>query len=747
MAKMQMRAGLLSGAALGLVLLGPAAGWADEPIKTATGTEGADVEAVVVRVEKDVAAAAAPVKASILETQPQSIVTHRFIEQATPETGDYSTTILLAPSIGGISSAGGGVNETNKSTLRGFQDGQYNLTYDGIAFGDTNDPTHHTASYFPSSTIGTAVVDRGPGAAGDLGQANLGGAVHFFSPHVDDTMGASQKATYGSFNTQSYITTLNSGAISQLHGTKVLLNLDERSSDSELSYSSAVAQNQLLKIVTPINDKTQVTFFASHNYTRFYTSDATLPPGETAAQVAAYGKNWSLTNDPKDEHYYKYNYEKKQTDFEYIDFKSVITPTLDIEDQAYTYFYSNKTTSANDATGLIDVNTSAVSANGVAFGAAPKTPAVAGGVPYSGGVLNINTGDIQGYDKLNRYRVVGDIVRLNKDFGFGTLRLGGVFEDSWTNRHKFYEDLSTGFTPDFKYKPTVAVPYYNNEKLLEDSSWVQWQAFADFEWRPTDNLTITPGYKYVNFTRKVDAPVENGVQGGPSLGPINGQNTYTKSLYFLTANYRIEPYWSVYAQTATGFLVPSLSFEQVSNFALNNLKPEESTNYQLGTVYTRGAFTIDGDVYRIDVTNIETAGPTSCGCFVNGGNAEFGGVEGEASYTLSNGLTMFANGSVNSAKNYTQAPKSTEAAGLIYGQGPIAGTLTYKVVGPQVSKAGTPLGAYSTLDASVSYDFGRFKAKLAGFNLMDDRKVTQYDGTFYAFQVGRQIQLTLQAQY
>lgn len=108
---------------------------------------------------------------------------------------------------------------------------------------------------------------------------------------------------------------------------------------------------------------------------------------------------------------------------------------------------------------------------------------------------------------------------------------------------------------------------------------------------------------------------------------------------------------------------------------------------------------------------------------------------------------MFANGSVNSAKNYTQAPKSTEAAGLIYGQGPIAGTLTYKVVGPQVSKAGTPLGAYSTLDASVSYDFGRFKAKLAGFNLMDDRKVTQYDGTFYAFQVGRQIQLTLQAKY
>ena len=47
----------------------------------------------------------------------------------------------------------------------------------------------------------------------------------------------------------------------------------------------------------------------------------------------------------------------------------------------------------------VGVNTSAVSANGVAYGAANG--------------LNIHAGDIQGYDKLNRYRVVGDILRVN----------------------------------------------------------------------------------------------------------------------------------------------------------------------------------------------------------------------------------------------------------------------------------------------------------------------------------------------
>ena len=113
--------------------------------------------------------------------QPESIVSNAFIRLATPETGDWTTVASIAPSVSGITSNGGGIGEYNKLTLRGFQDGQFNLTFDGIAFGDTNDPTHHSASYFPASTLQAVVIDRGPGAAGDLGQANLGGAIHFFS--------------------------------------------------------------------------------------------------------------------------------------------------------------------------------------------------------------------------------------------------------------------------------------------------------------------------------------------------------------------------------------------------------------------------------------------------------------------------------------------------------------------------------------------------------------------------------------
>lgn len=308
-------------------------------VTTATGAEGAEVDAIVVTAEANAAAAAAPSKASLDQTQPQSIITHRFIEQATPESGDYTTAILIAPSVAGVSSNGGGVGDTNTSTLRGFQDGQFNVTFDGIAFGDANDTTHHPAAFFPGSTIGAAVVDRGPGAAGDLGQANFGGAVHLFSPRVSDVFGASQKVTYGSFNTQSYVTTLQTGEINALHGAKLLLSFDERSSDGQLSYSSGVGFNQLAKLVVPITDKLVITAFGSFNYIRYYQTDngAGFGAGVTDQQQAAYGINFSLNNIPTDEHYFGFNEVKKRSFFTYLDTKWDAGSGLTVEDQLYDY--------------------------------------------------------------------------------------------------------------------------------------------------------------------------------------------------------------------------------------------------------------------------------------------------------------------------------------------------------------------------------------------------------------------------
>jgi iron complex outermembrane receptor protein len=737
------------------------------PPQSQTTSEGSTVTELVVVAERDKAAAAAPSKASLDETQPEAIITQRFIDLATPDSGDYTTVVLIAPSMAGITSNGGGVGETNKITLRGFKDGQFNVTYDGVSYSDTNDPTHHPASFWPSSTIGAAVVDRGPGTAGDLGQANYGGAIHFFSPVISDAMGATQKITYGTFNTQDYVTTLQSGTIAALGGGKLLLNFDERTSDGELSRSSGVAFNQLAKYEMPLGENFTLTAFAAKNYTRFYQADA--GPGETFAQTQLYGKDFALNDNPADEHYYKWNHQKKNTDFEYIDIKGDLRPGLRVEDQLYSYYYANKTIATDDVTGLVGgPNTSKVT-----FIKPPGAPA-----PFAA-----PSTDIGGYDKLNRYRVIGDIVRVSQDFSMGTLRVGALWEWSDTDRHNLLLDLTQGL-PDLKYKsvpPAVVIAHGSNAKTQERSNWTQYQVFADFEWRPMENLTITPGLKYVNFERDINAAVENSGVGGFVRAPVHGSNTYSETLAFLTANYKIVPDWSVYAQAGQGFLVPSLSTLQVNNLSLNALQPTRSDNFQVGTVFTRGRITADADIYHINITNLEVPDPTNQ-FYINAGTGNFSGVEGEVAIALDGGFTLFANGSTNDSNFGGQAlaglPDSTFATGVLFEQGPWEASVTYKYVGRAPAVYNTtgstvyllgaaPLAnnqayvnpAYDTLNASLAYDFGRFKVKLSGYNLSDRRTITSVGGlptgtsaahpgdTLYTYEAGRQIQLTVSAKF
>jgi len=749
------------------------------PGSTGAGAEGTAVTGVIITAERSKAAATAPTKASIEEIQPEAIISRKFIEEATKEDGSWVSAAGIAPSVSGVPSNGGGVGETSKLSMRGFQDGQFNLTYDGIAFGDTNGPTHHEASYWPASTIGAIVIDRGPGAAGDLGPANFGGAIHMFSADPTDAFHASQKVTYGSFDTVSAVTTLNTGVLPQT-GAKVLLSFDERHSDGELSFSPGVAENQLAKIVLPMGPKWDLTVFSSMNQTHFFQNDGT-GPGETWAQEKAYGKNFALDNIPGDEHYYKYNQEYKQTDFEYADVKGEIMPQLTLEDQLYTYFYSNKTKSASSNADLIGSDASSeISGNTLLPGE--------------------HATDLQGYDKLNQYRVNGDTVRLNKDFSFGTLKVGGVYEWSTTDRHNILEDITDNWAPDDKF--TVAkfplLPATTNAKLMENSAWQDYQLFADFYWRPLPGLTITPGFKYVSEHLQVAAADEN-TAGGSKNQPLYDSATESAPLYFLTGNYKILPYWSVYAQYATSFLYPNISslYFAGAGAGLQAIQPQQTKTYQTGTVYSRGDFTADADIYRVDATNLLQ----QCGSGVNTaecdvGTARYTGVEGEMAYAFDFGVTLFANGSSSTAKQtegfgqgsgvnnpnaeLPNSPRWTDAFGAIYNHGPLTATLTYKqsgaFVGAYVDAAGAPnngkalnLPGYDSIDASASYDFGRFRVKLQGFNLADRRAITNYtqvtqpnnavalfetvgndgkaDQSYYQFQAGREVDLTLEAKF
>jgi len=720
---------------------------------TATGTEGTDVSTIVVTAERNTAATSAPTKASILETQPESLITHKFIEQATPESGDYTTAVSIAPSVATSSAIGGGVGDASISTLRGFQDGQFNITFDGIAFGDANDTTHHPAAFFPGSTIGTAVVDRGPGAAGDMGQANFGGAIHLFSPTVADKMSVSQKVTYGSFNTQSYVTALQTGAISALGGAKLLLSADIRSSDGQTTDSNGIGRNFMAKLVIPIGSQAELTAFSSLNHIRYNQSDVGgtfLGFGITDAQKAAYGINFQLNGDPTDEHYAGYNYVRKNTSFNYLNLKWNVGHGIAIEDHLYYYTYDNQTVSAQNNADQLNPS--------FASCASSLTGTCSYYSPDGGTTL---TSDIAGYHKQNKYDTVGNILRVNADLGFGTLRAGGLYEHSKATRFISNWDLTTN-TPDttgtYGSFGAAAPAGLANYTYYEPSSWNQYQLFADFEWRPLSNLTITPGIKQLHYTRNVSNAFETVYVPGSGNSPVivDGKRTYNKTMWFITANYRILPEWSVYAQAASGFLVPPVkTVAAVYNGTTSATAPQTTTTYQVGSVYTKGRLTVDADYYFINANNVLIASKKSgCFCYLNTGKGRYYGFEAQGAYNLGSGVTLFANGSRNVAReldagsDYTNAPKSTAAFGVIYDYRKWQATFTDKIVGAQLASDGaTRISPYATLDASLAYDLGHVKLKIAAFNMADRRALLDYDGTYSLYQVGREVQGTVQVKF
>src|SRR5579863_4257889 len=105
MARRNLNVRLLAGASVALIgFLAANSVRADQtqPL-TGAGAEGTEVQGVIVTAEKNQAAAMAPSKASLAQTQPEAIISHTYIEQVTPELGGWTTVVTVAPSMAGIS--------------------------------------------------------------------------------------------------------------------------------------------------------------------------------------------------------------------------------------------------------------------------------------------------------------------------------------------------------------------------------------------------------------------------------------------------------------------------------------------------------------------------------------------------------------------------------------------------------------------------------------------------------------------
>ena len=128
-----------------------------------------------------------------------------------------------------------------------------------------------------------------------------------------------------------------------------------------------------------------------------------------------------------------------------------------------------------------------------------------------------------------------------------------------------------------------------------------------------------------------------------------------------------------------------------ANLGKINVKPQLSTNYQLGTVFKHDRFNADIDAYYVDFKNYAYNGPADASgdplYYGIARGAYYSGVEAEATYFLGSGFSLYGNGSINNATfkgsklDVPTVPESTAALGFVFDHAGFFGSFTEKFVG------------------------------------------------------------------
>ncbi len=666
------------------------------------------------------APALAPTQGSLNTNNPVSYVSDKTIKDIASEGGDYNEVAKLTP--GFVSSQPNGIGDS-WSGWRGYHDGQFNLTFDGIPVGDANDFTHHSAVYYPKPFLSGVTVDRSPGQASQVGYATFGGTLGLNSLALADNFGGYARTSFGNFNTFTTDAVLQSGW-NKDKDTRAVFAFSHNSSDGVLMNGDISTWQGMAKVEKQFGD-VKITALAAGGTSR-YNNVAAI----TYGQWQAYGKNYgALNNNPATQNYVGYNNSLKASDTEYVRAEWDLGG-FKFDNKIYTMSYNYPRNQYN----------------GNKINVWPET---AGGTPAS-------ASDVKGYRKENNVRSFGDTLDITKDITGtpvdGKLRMGVWIEHDENKRMQEYKDMTTGLTyTQLGQSQTAAFKLYMLGRI--DT----YQPYVEYEWKALNNLFVTPGYKHVTFVRHQNAPVNP-----TTLLPLYTSSTYNSNLPYLSVRYLLNDHMSVFATASKGFLAPNMNYFYTATPSQNSADPETTINYQLGTVYKTEDLTLAANVYQITASNFpQTLGSSPNFYVVNGGKARYQGVEAEMTYKIINNFAAYTSGALMSGK-YIEgpntglalgyAPKYTVAAGLIYDDQTYFGSVIHKITGgyygtssqDQVASTGSINGDLLKVDGYNSTDIvagiRTDILKKAGFgdsaefkvgvnNLFDHRSITDIQGT------------------
>jgi iron complex outermembrane receptor protein len=581
-------------------------------------------ETVTVSAALPSAAVAAPSQGSLTARSAESLISNDYIRNYTSPFSDYSQVLQMAPGTFSVSANGPGLSDT-KTFFRGFADGFYNMTFDGIPFNDTNDPTHHSWVFFPAQTIGSTVFDRSPGSAATIGPSTYGGSVNLLSRSLPQAQEFNGTLSYGSFNTRLLDLEYDSGALGGNGKSRLLIEGHEMRSDGYQTFNYQKREAFSAKYQYALGDHTLLTAFTSIMQLNSNTPDQ---KGSTRAQIQQFGDNFLLTADPTSPLYYKYSFYSIPTNFEYFGTKTDLGHGWSLDDKVYTMRYHNKQ-NLNSVTTI-----SATS----------------------------------GTDKLNSYWKWGNILPLTHVSQQGVFRVGIWTEYASTNRYQIPSDPRTW----------VDAPIPNFHETFGTTTL---QPYAEYEWKAASQLTVTPGIKLAYYKQDFTQFADNGSKVGNLNGAASVNHTvaYHSFLPSIDVHYLLQPYWSLYGQYGKGQNIPPTSIFDVQGALVATIpKPLVTDTFQFGSVWKSNRATLDVDVYHVNFQNTysSTTDPvTGNTVYYLTSDSTTKGAEVENTILVGYGFATYVNASFDSAKyNDTglwvqNAPHDLETAGLTYNMG------------------------------------------------------------------------------
>jgi iron complex outermembrane receptor protein len=627
-------------------------------------------EEVIVESEDNssLAVQSAPVKALLDAGSARTEISSNYIAQYTSPVTDFADIIQAAP--GTVSYTTNGIgNGQAKIFFRGFVDDDYTMTWDGVPFNDSNDPSHHSWAYIPAAAVGYVDFDRSPGTASDVGPSNFGGSIHFFSPRLSDQPHIKIQGTYGSWNTYQILGDINSGTI--LNGkAHFWLNSDYQSSDGYQTNSPKQNVAATAKFDYKFSNRTNLTVIGSN-----IILDAFNNNDPTRRQLLHYGDNYlydsTLTNaayastskyyyDPQ---FWRFSVYHVPSFFDIITFDHDFGKGWKLDSKSYTYGYSNHQHYQNNTDqDLVTDSLLTKVVNEVVGGDDQPTSS-----PYY-------SKKPTGVDKSNQYARGGEIAALSYATKWGVLRVGNWYEYTNTTRYQIYTDPITW----------VDSPYISNIKFHEHFYTYTSQPYAEFQLVAIPRWTITAGVKDAYFLMSLTQWADGktvGALGCPTGStPASCPNTvhhsqdYNSILPSFEANYRINNNWSAYGQYGRGTIAPFSSvFDTVGAQVAVTPPPTIADTYQGGTVVKLNHFAFDADAYHIHFTNTYSTYTPSSGPDTNftyyyaNPDSNTDGFEAEGNVAVTHSLSFNANGTFGIAKYESSngKPAVTDGSGNI----------------------------------------------------------------------------------